>query len=200
MWVMDRLAGRCELVESPNTLLCKSHCQGQKITSPGAQPGCVHLPGGFAGCEIKSASHLQWHPGLGKSPARRLAFLQPFGTPRDPRGLYRCRAGMTPSATVARWDPRAFPACGKGGPPHGACGGDGPSVRLAVHWGSPPLGRHGTPPCLPLFPDPLGSLPLPGEGDIWVGWVAKATASLSPGPHWPLVMAGWRWWPSPAKM
>jgi len=45
-------------------LLCKRHCQGQKLSSPGAQPGRVHLPRGFAGCEIKSASHLQWHPGL----------------------------------------------------------------------------------------------------------------------------------------
>ena len=64
MWVMAWLAGACELVESPHALLCKRHCQGQKLSSPGAQPGRVHLPRGFAGCEIKSASHLQWHPGL----------------------------------------------------------------------------------------------------------------------------------------
>lgn len=152
MWAVAWLAA------NPDTLPCKSHCQGQKITSPGAQPGCVHLPRGFAGCEIKSASHLQWHPGLGESPAHRLTFLRSFTTPWDPPGLYRCQAGMAPPAIISQWDPRAFPASGKGGPPQG----DGPFIRLAVGWASPPPsygsahGRHGTPPSLPLVPRSLG--------------------------------------------
>lgn len=175
------------------TLICESHCQGQKITSPGAWPGRVHLPRGFAGCEIKSASHLQWHPGLGESPARPLAFLQPFTTPRDPRGLYRCQAGMTLPSAVTRWDPGAFPACRKGGlPPWSRWWGWSlhPSRRFLGKSSS--FQRASTweawhPPSLSLVPRSLGISATPRRWEHLDGMGGKSHFQPQP---WPSLVLG----------